>query len=147
MKYLKKTVFFVVVLLIIPFMGMNFSETTSSAPGISASVNKKSYNPGETGVITLTFKTGSKVKIPKEPGVTMDLTTDQIEGIGFQDYSDGDGDYISNSKVKYDFKVPDNAASGTTIKVTGKVKFGYCTVSDGVCKMANQNFSTNVKVK
>lgn len=147
MKYIKKTAFFIAVLMIIPFMGMNISNTNSSAPGVSANVNKKSYSPGETGIITLTFKTGSKVKIPKEPGVTMDLTTGEIEGVGFQDYSGGDGEYISNSKVKYEFRVPDNAASGSTINVTGNVKFGYCTVSDGVCKMANQKFSTKVKVK
>jgi len=147
LKYLKKTALFIAVLMIIPFFGMNTPEMNSSAPGVSASVNKKSYSPGETGIITLTFKTGSKVKIPKEPGVTMDLTTGEIEGIGFQDYSGGDGDYIDNSKVKYEFKVPDNTASGSTINVTGKVKFGYCTVSDGVCKMANQGFSTKVKVK
>ena len=147
MKYIKKTAFFIAVLMIIPFMGMNISDINSAAPGVSASVNKKSYSPGETGTITLTFKTGSKVKIPKDPGVTMDLTTGEIEGVGFQDYSGGDGDYISNSKVKYEFKVPDNAASGSTISVTGNVKFGYCTVSDGVCKMANQKFSTKVKVK
>jgi len=151
LKQIKKTAFLAVLLLIIPFLGFNASNTytgvSSSTPGVSASANKKSFSPGESGVLTLTFKTGSKVKIPKEPGVTMELTTDKIEGAGFQDYSGGEGDYISNSKVKYNFKVPENAASGSSITITGSLKFGYCTVSDGVCKMGNQKFSAKIKVK
>jgi len=148
LKLMKKTVFFVALLMIIPLItGMGFNESGSSAPGVSASANKKSFSPGESGVLNISFKTGSKVKIPKEPGVTMELTSGGIEGNGFQDYSGGDGEYISNSKVKYNFRVPDNAVSGSTITITGKVKFGYCTVTDGVCKMANQNFTAKIKVK
>ncbi|MDZ4711274.1 MAG: hypothetical protein SGI89_03000 [bacterium] len=120
---------------------------SQSAPSVSASANKKSYTAGESGVLTLNFKTGSKVKIPKDPGVTMNLTTGDIEGQGFQDYSGGEGDYINNSKVKYNFTVPSGAASGSTITISGSVKFGYCTTSDGVCKLATKNFTAKVRVK
>ncbi|MEO8446147.1 MAG: hypothetical protein ABI528_01560 [bacterium] len=120
---------------------------SQSAPSVYASANKKSYNAGESGVLTLNFKTGAKVKIPKDPGITMNLTTADIEGQGFQDYSGGEGDYINNSKVKYNFTVPSGAASGSTITISGSVKFGYCTTSDGVCKLATKNFTAKVKVK
>jgi hypothetical protein len=55
--------------------------------------------------------------------------------------------YINGSKVKYNFTVPKGAASGSTITVSGNVKFGYCTTSDGVCRLANKNFSAKIKVK
>jgi len=118
-----------------------------SAPGITVSTNKKSYSPGESGFITINFKTGSKVKIPKEPELVVNLTSGDIEGGGLQDYTGGDGDYISNSKVKYDFTVPAGATSGSTLKVSGSVKFAYCTITDGVCKITTKNFSAKVKVK
>lgn len=146
MKKSKYSVFLTVLFILIPLLGFNFSNS-KDAPGLSAIPNKKSYSPGESGVLTLTFKTGSKVKIPKDPGVTLELTTSDIEGQGMQDYSGGDGDYISNSKVKYDFIVPANAASGSTLTISGSVKFGYCTVSDGVCKLGNRNFTAKIKVK
>jgi len=118
-----------------------------SAPGVTASANKKSYSPGESGFLTISFKTGSKVKIPKEPELVINLTSEDIEGGGLQDYTGGDGDYISNSKVKYNFTVPAGAASGSTLTVSGSVKFGYCTTTNGVCKITTKNFTAKVKVK
>ena len=56
--------------------------------------------------MTISFKTGSKVKNLKDPEIVVSLTTDEVEGQGLQDYSGGDGDYIDNSKVKYNFTVP-----------------------------------------
>ena len=146
LKKVKFTIILLALVLSIPFTGFDIAGK-GGAPSISASPNKKSYSPGESGVITLTFKTGSKVKIPKDPEVTVNITSDNINGKGLQDYTGGDGDYISNSKVKYNFSVPEGAASGSTITVTGNVRFGYCTTSDGVCKLGNQDFSTKIRVK
>lgn len=127
-----------------PAQNSLFAKNT---PGVSASVNKKSFSPGESGVLTLSFKTGSKVKIPKDPGVTIEITSGNIEGQGVQDYSGGEGDYIEGSKVKYNFTVPSDAQPGSTLNVSGTVGFGYCTVSDGVCKLANKNFSVKIRIK
>lgn len=118
-----------------------------SLPGLTVSTDKKSYSAGESGVLTLNFKTGAKVKIPKEPGITINLTSSDIEGQGLQDYTGGEGDYISNSKVKYNFVVPSGAASGSTLTLSGSVKFGYCSTSDGVCKIGNKNFSAKIRIK
>ncbi|MDQ3020441.1 MAG: hypothetical protein M3R36_07720 [Bacteroidota bacterium] len=134
------------IFVIIPFMGFD-SADKKDAPAISAKLNKKSYSPGESGVLTLSFKTGSKVKIPKDPEVTVSLNSGDIEGQGLQDYSGGDGDYISGSKVKYNFTVPSGVASGSTITISGNVKFGYCSTTDGVCKLANKTFTAKIRVK
>lgn len=134
------------ILIIIVLSGINSAQAQNS-PGVTAIANKKSYSAGETGVLTISFKTGPNVKIPKDPEIVVNLTTNEIEGQGLQDYTGGDGDYLSNSKVKYNFTVPNDAASGSTINVTGNVRFGYCTTSDGVCKLGNRDFSAKVKVK
>lgn len=117
------------------------------APGVSASPNRKSYSPGESGYVTLTFKTGSHVKIPKDPEITVTLTGSDVEAGGLQDYSGGEGDYISGSKVKYNFTVPGDAASGSTLTISGDVRFGYCSSSDGVCKIGTRSFTAKIKVK
>ncbi len=121
------------------------SAFSQKLPGVSVSTNKKSYSPGESGVLIISFKTASGVKIPKEPGV--DISVSGVEGQGVQDYSGGEGDYISGSKVKYNFVVPGGAASGSSIAIDGSVNFGYCSTSDGVCKMGSKNFSATIKVK
>lgn len=132
--------------ILMTFTGFGFTPA-KDAPGVSATPNKKSYSPGESGVLTLSFKTGAHVKIPKDPEVTINLTSEDVMGQGLQDYSGDEGDYISNSKVKYNFTVPEGAASGSTLTISGTVKFGYCTTSDGVCKIGNRNFSAKIKVK
>ena len=142
----KFSIILLVSVILIQFMGFSFNGV-KDAPGVSATPNKKSYNPGETGFITLSFKTGSKVKIPKDPEVIVSLTSDEVYGQGLQDYSGGEGDYISNSKVRYNFTVPDGAASGSTLTISGSVKFGYCTTTDGVCKIGNRDFTAKIKVK
>ncbi len=134
------------VFLITTFGALSFASA-QSAPGLTASANKKSYSPGESGFLTINFKTGSHVKIPKEPELVINLTSGDVEGSGLQDYTGGEGDYISNSKVKYNFTVPAGAARGSTLTVSGSIKFGYCTTKDGVCKIATKNFSAKVKVK
>lgn len=141
---------FFITILFIFLINAVFGENIAFAknvPGISATVNKKSYNPGESGVLTISFKTGSKVKIPKDPTVTVEITSGNIEGQGLQDYSGDEGDYISGSKVRYNFTVPSGAESGSTINITGTVNFAYCTTTDGVCKLASKEFSAKVRVK
>lgn len=123
------------------------SANAQAVPGVSVSTNKKAYSPGESGVLIINFKTGAQVKIPKDPGITINLTSSEIEGQGVQDYSGGDGDYINNSKVKYNFTIPNGASSGSTLAISGNVKFGYCSTKDGICKLTTKNFSTKVKVK
>jgi len=135
-----------IVSLVTTFGALNFANA-QSAPGLTASANKKSYIPGESGFLTINFKTGSQVKIPKDPELVVNLTSGDVEAGGLQDYTGGDGDYISNSKVKYNFTVPASAASGSTLTVSGSVKFGYCSTKDGVCKIATKNFTAKVKVK
>lgn len=146
MKRVKFSAILLAVMLVIPFMGFD-SADKQDAPPVSVSANKKSYSPGESGVLTISFKTGSKIKIPKDPEVSVNLTSGDVEAGGLQDYSGGDGDYISGSKVKYNFTVPAGAASGSTLTISGTVKFGYCTTSDGVCKLGSRNFTAKVKVK
>lgn len=146
MNKVKFSVILLSVILLTSLTGLNFAHA-QTAPSISVSADKKSYSPGESGTLTISFKTSSKIKIPKEPEVNVSLTSGEIEGQGLQDYTGGDGDYISNSKVKYNFVVPGNAASGSTITVSGTVKFGFCSTSDGVCKLGNKNFTAKIKVK
>lgn len=141
-KIVRLSVFLIALFAITALSENAFSQ---KLPGVSVSTNKKSYSPGESGVLIISFKTASGVKIPKEPGV--DISVSGVEGQGVQDYSGGDGDYISGSKVKYNFVVPGGAASGSSITLDGSVNFGYCSTSDGVCKMGNKNFSTKIKVK
>jgi hypothetical protein len=142
----KLSMILLVAIILIPVTGFNFSQR-KDAPAVSATPNKKSYSPGESGVLTLSFKTGSKVKIPKDPEVVINLTSDDVQGQGVQDYSDDEGDYISNSKVKYNFTVPESASSGSSITISGTVKFGYCSTVDGVCRIGNRNFTAKIKVK
>ncbi len=142
----KFSVILLTIVLLIPFTGFNYAGK-KDAPSISASPNKKSYSPGESGVLTLIFKTGAKIKIPKDPEVMVSLSTGDVEGQGLQDYSGGEGDYISNSKIKYNFTVPAGVSSGSTLTISGNVKFGYCSTTDGVCKIGNRPFTAKIKVK
>jgi len=118
---------------------------SQAKPNISVWTNKKAYNPGESGVLYVKFKTASGVKIPKVPNITVSISGG-VEGAGMQDYSgNGSGEYLGNNTVKYNFTVPGNA-NGTT-KISGMVKFGYCSSSDGVCKIGKTNFSRNISIK
>jgi len=141
--------FLVVILGFLVFFAFGFSNYSSAqtTPKVSVKANKKSYNPGTSGVLTITFKTGSGVKIPKEPPIDINISGDGITGNGIQDYSgDGDGDYLSSNKVKYNFSVSDGASDGS-ITISGTVKFGYCSSESGVCKIGNQKFSIKIKVQ
>ncbi|MBK6877964.1 MAG: hypothetical protein IPG99_16340 [Ignavibacteria bacterium] len=142
LKLARVSVFFLALFALTAISESAFSQ---KLPGVSVSTNKKSYSPGESGVLIISFKTASGVKIPKEPGVEINVSG--IEGQGLQDYSGGEGDYISGSKVKYNFVVPGNASSGSSLTLDGSVRFGYCSTSDGVCKMGDKNFSAKIKVK
>ena len=127
--------------------GLN-SAFAADAPIVSATPNKKSYSIGESGVLNISFKTGKHVKIPKDPEIEVTIT-DGIDGGTMQDYSSNGGgdDYLKTPLVKYNFTIPSGAASGSTITIKGKVKFGYCNSDDGVCKIGTKNFTAKIKVK
>jgi len=141
-KFMRLSAFF---LAFVAIALVSESAYSQKLPGISVSTDKKSYSPGESGVLTINFKTSSGVKVPKEPGV--EVSVSGVDGQGLQDYTGGEGDYINGSKVKFNFVVPSGAPSGGQLVIDGSVKFGYCSTSDGVCKMGNKNFSAKIKVK
>ena len=121
-----------------------FSNAESQTlPKISVKTNKKAYKPGESGVLTIKFKTASDVKIPTEPQVEVNLTG--VTGTGLLGYPGGD--YIESKQVKYGFTVSSEAESGSTITISGTVKFGYCDSGSGICKIGNQKFSVKIKIK
>ena len=137
-----------VVLLIGFFAVLSMSNTASaqSSPTLKVSVTK-SVKPGGTGTLTIKFKHGNKVKIPQEPAIEVSISGDGITGSGSPTFSANDEGYITNSTIKYKFKVSGNATSGSTVQISGTVKFGYCSTETGTCKMGNQSFTTSVKIK
>jgi hypothetical protein len=114
-----------------------------SLPKISVKTNKKTYKPGESGVLTIKFKTASDVKIPTDPQVEINLTG--VTGTGLQGYPGGD--YNESKLVKYGFTVSSSEESGSTVTISGTVKFGYCNSETGICKIGNQKFSVKIKIK
>jgi len=142
----KKSLILTLVLAVLAGFLMNEISNAQSMPGISVSKNKKSFKPGDIGILTIKFKTGNNVKIPKEPPIDVTITSDNINGQGVQDYSGGDDDYLTNDIVKYKFTVPGNAETGD-YTITGTVKFGYCSSESGVCKLGNKSFSVKIKVR
>jgi hypothetical protein len=122
---------------------LSISAYASDQPKVSVSTNKKSYSPGENGVLIIKFRTGPHVKIPKEPAVEV-VSIDGVSGGSMLEFS-GNGDYIENKTVKYTFTVPADASG--SVKITGSLKFGYCSETDGVCKFGKSGFSTNIKIK
>lgn len=137
-----------VVLLISFFAVLSISNSASaqSSPTLKVSVTKP-VKPGGTGTLTIKFKHGNKVKIPQEPAIEVSITGDGITGSGNPMFSANDEGYITNSTIKYKFKVSGNATSGSTVQISGTVKFGYCSTETGTCKMGNQSFTTSVKIK
>jgi len=127
-------------------LSVSTSVFAQSSPTLSVSVSK-SVKPGGVGTLTIKFKHGPKVKIPSEPAIEITLNGDGITGQGEPSYSTDAEGYIKNSKITYKFKVSSDAQSGSTISLSGKVKFGYCSTETGVCKFGDQNFTVSVKVK
>jgi hypothetical protein len=140
--------FLAVVLLISLFAVLSISNSVlaQSVPTLKVSVTK-SVKPGGTGTLTIKFKHGAKVKIPQEPAIEVSISGDGITGTGSPVFKADDDGYIINSTIKYKFKVSSNATSGSTIQISGTVKFGYCNSESGICKIGNQSFTTSVKVK
>jgi hypothetical protein len=123
---------------------LSFSNAHSqSVPKISVKTNKKSYKPGESGVLTIKFKTAENVKIPTEPQT--EVTINGVTGGSLQGYPGGD--YNEAKQVKYSFTVGSSVESGSTVTITGSVKFGYCNSESGVCKIGTQKFSVKIKIK
>ena len=121
-----------------------FSNADSQTlPKISVKTNKKSYKPGESGILTIKFKTVSDVKIPTEPQV--EVTLNGVTGGSLQGYPGSE--YIESKIVKYSFTVGNDVESGSYVDITGSVKFGYCDSGSGICKIGNQKFSVKIKIK
>jgi hypothetical protein len=140
---LKKS-FLISVIFAFVFSFLAFSNAESqTVPKISVKTNKKSYKPGESGVLTIKFKAGETIKIPTSPQVEVNLTG--VTGGDLQGYPGGD--YNEAKQVKYTFTVGNDAESGSTITISGSVKFGYCNSDSGVCKIGTQKFSVKVKIK
>jgi hypothetical protein len=137
-----------VVLLVSFFAVLSLSNLASaqSSPTLKVSVSK-SVKPGGTGTLTIKFKHGNKVKIPQEPAIEVSISGDGITGSGDPTFSADEEGYIINSTIKYKFKVSGNATSGSTVQISGTVKFGYCSTETGTCKMGNQSFTVSVKIK
>ena len=134
---------------IISFFAVLSASTSvfaQSSPTIKVT-GPKSVKAGSVGTFTIKFNHGPKVKIPNEPPIEITINTDGITGQGEPSFtSDAEG-YINNSKITYKFKVSSDAQSGSTISVSGRVKFGYCSTETGVCKFGDQPFTVNVKIK
>jgi len=136
-----------VVLLISFFAVLSISNIASAqTPTLKVSVTK-SVKPGGVGTLTIKFKHGSKVKIPQEPTIEVSISGDGITGTGNPTFTANDEGYITNSTIKYKFKVSSNATSGSSVQISGTVKFGYCSTETGTCKMGNQSFTATVKIK
>ncbi len=134
------------------FLGFTFAGFENSfaqpIPKVSISLSKKSFKPGENGVMTIKFNPAEGVKIPKEPQIEVTLTAEGANGTGLQDYSGAPGgDYFSSPVIKYNFTVSEDATSGTTISAKVKIKFGYCSSESGVCKIGNVTKTVKIKVK
>lgn len=140
---LKKS-FLISVIFVFALSFLAFSNADcQTLPKISVKTNKKAYKPGESGFITIKFKTASDVKIPTEPQV--EVTLSGVTGGSLQGYPGGE--YNESKQVKYSFTVGNDAESGSTITISGNVKFGYCDSGSGICKIGNQKFSVKIKIK
>lgn len=140
---LKKSLLIVVIFAFALSLFAFENAQSQTVPKISVKTNKKSYKPGESGFLTIKFKTADNVKIPSEPQV--DVTINGVTGGSLQGYPGSD--YIESKSVKYSFTVGSGAESGSTITVSGSVKFGYCNSETGICKIATQKFSVKIKIK
>ncbi|MCX7833668.1 MAG: hypothetical protein N2490_05610 [Ignavibacteria bacterium] len=133
----------VVFVIILAFItSENFAQTM---PTVTVSTNKSSYKPGETGTLTIKFKTAKKVKIPVEPEIEVTLNSTDVEGLGLQPVS-SQGEYLNPAQVKYKFKVSSNLTKGSSITISGSVKFGYCNEDSGICKIGTKTFSKTIKI-
>jgi len=140
---------FLAVALLISFfavLSISNSVLAQSSPTLKVSATK-SVKPGGTGTLTIKFKHGPKVKIPQEPAFEVSISGDGINGTGNPVFTADDDGYVVNSAIKYKFKVSSNATSGSTVQISGTVKFGYCNSETGVCKIGNQSFTASVKIK
>lgn len=142
----KKLFLSVLILGFIAVFSANTSVYAQSSPTLSVSVSK-SVKPGGVGTLTIKFKHGSKVKIPSEPTIEITLNGAGITPQGDPSFTTDAEGYINNSKLTYKFNVNSDVQSGSTISLSGRVKFGYCSTETGVCKFGDQNFTVSVKVK
>lgn len=142
---MKKILILFLVAGLISFLIIPSMTYADGVPKVSVNPTKKAYNPGESGILLIKFKPGPKVKIPSEPQIEVTITSGNISGDGFQNYPSSE--YIPNSLVKYKFSVPSDAEQNTIITISGTIKFGYCSMESGICKIGERSFTTSIKVK
>jgi hypothetical protein len=138
----KKVKFLIIFLMIVFFATQLLAQ---SAPSLEIKANKKSYKSGQSGTLSIKFKVSENIKIPKEPPIEVTISGDNITGLGLEDYSMGEGEYLKNPVIKYKFKVDSGATTGTK-EIQVKVKFSYCNYSTGICKFAEKTKTIKIKV-
>lgn len=144
-KSMKKQTILVLSLFALIVVFITSDVLAQTMPTVTVSTNKSSYKPGETGTLTIKFKTAKKVIIPVEPEIEVTLNTNEIEGLGLQPVS-SQGEYLNPAQVKYKFKVSSNLAKGSSVTISGSIKFGYCNEDSGICKIGTKTFSKTIKI-
>lgn len=139
---IKEIKFLIIILISVLFATQLFAQ---SAPQIEIKANKKSFKPGQSGTLSIKFKVGDNIKIPKEPQIEVTISGDNITGLGLEDYTMGEGEYLKNPVVKYKFKVENGATAGTK-ELQVKVKFSYCNYGTGICKFAEKTKTVKIKI-
>ncbi len=143
---MKRQIILGAVTLIILMFFINTDSFAQTTPTVTVSTNKSSYKAGETGTLIIKFKTAKKVKIPVEPEIEVTLNSSEVEGLGLQPVS-SEGGYLKPAQVKYKFKVSSNVTKGSSVTISGSIKFGYCNEDSGICKIGTKNFSKTIQIK
>ncbi|MGB9696268.1 MAG: hypothetical protein ACP5P3_03315 [Ignavibacteria bacterium] len=138
----KKVRFLIILLINLLFAIQLFAQNT---PSIEIKANKKSFKPGQNGTLSIKFKVSDNIKIPKEPQIEVTITGNNITGLGLEDYTKGEGEYLKNPVIKYKFKIENGATAGTK-EVQVKIKFSYCNYNTGICKFAEKTKTVKIKV-
>ncbi len=139
-----KRLAFVCAIILFGFIFMQAqSVQAQSKPVVTAKANKKSYKPGTSGSIVISFKTAQNVKIPAEQ-LEVSISGENVSGTGLANVSGGE--YLDPQTVKYNFNISGNAGSGSIpVKVT--IKYGYCNYDTGVCKRTEVTKTVTLKIK
>lgn len=138
----------IAVICIIFLFGFVFMQaenaSAQSKPVVTVKANKKSYKPGASGSVVISFKTSKDVKIPAEQ-VEVSISGENISGTGLSNVSGGE--YLDPQSVHYNFTVSGNAATGTSIPAKVTIKYGYCNYDTGVCKRTEVTKNVTLKIK
>ncbi len=134
---MKKQIILAASTLIILMFFINTESFAQTTPTVTVSTNKSSYKAGETGTLII---------IPVEPEIEVTLNSSDVEGLGLQPVS-SEGGYLKPAQVKYKFKVSSNVTKGSSVTISGSIKFGYCNEDSGICKIGTKNFTKTIQIK